>query len=282
MTANGYKLDIMVPTHGHVEKTIKCIERIYQCTPTPFHLIVVDDSTDLTPLYIASLKQSNDNITFCHSDEPYKSGNQFFNIAISKMKTPYLATVMNSETVEPEWEVEGLKLMDSNSEIGIVCFKCLFPDTGRIESAGIRMVKWLPTDIGRDLPAQRLSTNYEVEACQWAFALLRKEAVDGQLDEDLMYGFKGVDDVDNCFVIKDKGWKIWYCGHGSGYHDPKATRVDDSLEGKNENAYNMELFYKRWGYWEDFQKEMLGLDLKYMLHTGPIKSGAGEVPPVVE
>ncbi len=266
MSDEGYKLDVIVPTHEHLELTVKCIERLYLCTPSPFHLIVVDDSTDLTPLYLADLKQRNSNVTYVHSDVPYRSGNQFFNIAISHMKTSYLATVMNSVTVEPEWELEALKLMDSNPKIGVVGFKCLFPATGLIESAGIKMQKWLPCDIGRDLPSHRLSGIYQVDACQWALALLRKEAVEGNLGEDVFNGFKGVDDIDNCFVVKDKGWEIWYCGLGVGYHAPKATRMDNTLDGKGLNAENMIQFYKRWGFYEEFQKECINVKEEDLLH----------------
>ncbi|KKM19021.1 hypothetical protein LCGC14_1659830 [marine sediment metagenome] len=264
-----YKLDIIVIAHNHLELTMKCVERLYACTPTPFHLIVVDDSVDLTPLYMADLKQKNPNITYIHSDEPYKSGNQIFNIGIKHSVTPYMATVMNSMTVEPEWEIEALRLMESNSKIGIVGFKCLYPETGLIESAGIRMIKWLPCDIGRDLPSHRLTSIYQVEACQWAFALLRKEAVEGNLDEDLFNGFKGVDDIDNCFVVKDKGWEIWYCGYGIGYHAPKATRMDNTLDGKELNAENMTTFYKRWGFYDDFKKSVENVQEIDLMHTVP-------------
>ncbi len=246
-----YKLDIIVPTHNHLYRTINCLAALYANTTEPFHLIVVDDSTDLTPEYIESFKK--DNITFVHSDVPYKSGNQIFNEGIKEALTPYIATVMNSVLVEPEWEIEALKLMDRHLKIGVIGFKCLYP-SGLIESAGIRMLKWLPVDIGRDEPSHRFSGIYQCDAVQWAFALLRKEAVEGNLDEDMFNGFKGVDDIDNCFVIRDKGWDIFYCGEGVGYHEPRATRGDNTIIGRDLNAENMTLFYKRWGYLDMFQE----------------------------
>jgi len=131
------------------------------------------------------------------------------------------------------------------------------------------MVKWLPTDIGRDLPGHRLSGIYPVDAVQWAFALLRKEAVKGNLDEDLFNGFKGVDDIDNCFVVKSKGWDIFQCGLSVGYHAPKASRGDNSFDGKKLNAENMTTFYKRWGLYDDFQKEIKGLTEEDLIHQFP-------------
>lgn len=267
-----YKLDIIVPAHNRLDLIMKCIDALYVCTPSPFHLIVVDDSTDLTPLYMADLQKSRNNLTYIHSDVPYKSGNQIFNIGLANTETEYAATVMNSVTVQPEWEIAALKLMDEHPKIGVIGFKCLFPEylSGNIESAGIRMAKWLPVDIGRDLPSHRLSGIYQVEAVQWAFALLRVEAVKGNLDEDLFNGFKGVDDIDNCFVVKDKGWDIFYCGMGVGYHDPKATRGDNSLEAKKLNAENMTTFYKRWGYYEAFQNQLKDLTEVDLIHQMPI------------
>ena len=248
------RMDILVPTHGRLDLTIKCIDTIYAHTQTPFRLIIMDDSTDLTPLYGEQLAKERPNVIFIHSDVPYKSGNQFFNVGLSRAESPYVALVMNSVRVEPEWEVVALNLMEQNPEVGLIGFKCLFPDC-KIESAGIRMVKWLPTDIGRDMPSHRLSTVYEPDAVQWAFALLRKEAAVGNLDENAFHGFRGWDDIDNCFVLKSKGWKILYCGLGVGYHEPRATRGSSTPQAAQENKENGEAFYKRWGFWDEYQKE---------------------------
>ncbi len=265
-TSNLVPIDIMVPTHGKLELTIDCINSIYAFTKAPFHLIVVDDSTDLTPLYIRSVQKVHDNLTFLHSDVPYKSGNQFFNIALEHCKTPYLATVMNSMTVEPDWEIIALQLMQNDPKVGVIGFKCLFP-TGLIESAGIAVVNYTPTDIGSYFAGHRQTLVYECLAVQWAFAMLRVEAVKGLLDEDLFNGFKGWDDIDNCFMVRKHGYKVLYDGMGAGYHHPRQTRGDNTEEGAILNLQNAEIFYKRWGYWDMFKsvnplyKEMVTKDV---------------------
>lgn len=248
-----YQLDVIVPTHGRLDLTMQCLGALYENTFAPFHLIVVDDSVDLTPLYFADLLKTRNNITYIHSDVPYKSGNQIFNIGLANAKTEYVATVMNSIRVEPEWETTALELLRQKPKVGLVGLKCLLP-SGRIESAGIQMVKWLPTDMGRELPGHRLSGLYSPDAVQWAFAIGRKSAMEGNLAEDVFHGFVGWDDIDNCFVLKDKGWKVLYCGQGVGYHAPRATRGNNSKEAEQKNRENGEVFYKRWGFWEEFQK----------------------------
>ncbi len=249
-------LDIVVPTHGKLELAITCLNALYANTSVPFHLIVVDDSNpdeDLTPEYFKRLQKQQSNLTYIHSEEPYKCGNQTFNIAISKMTTPFLATVVNSVRVEPDWETVALQLMKDDSKLGIIGFKNLLLN-GHIESAGIVMLGYTPIDCGLDFPGHRLCNVYEVPAVQWSFALHRKEAIMGNLDEHIYHGFLGWDDVDNCFVVRSKGWKIVYCGMGAGYHATRATRSNGSVEALRKNQENARTFYKRWGYWEQFVK----------------------------
>ena len=250
-------IDIIVPTHNHIELTIPCLDYLYRYTKEPFNLIIVDDSTDNTPEYIESLEY--DNITFLHSDEPYKCGNQIFNTGIKVCKEKYVALVMNSVSVEPNWEAQALLLMDSAPDVGIIGFKTLHPD-GTIESAGLRLVDAETidrkdyeistksfSDIGKHEPGHRHSLIYECDAVAWAFCLLRREAVP-VLEENIYHGFLGWDDVDNCYVIKKNGWKILYCGTGVGYHKARATRDDPSEEADKKNRENAYRFFERWGF----------------------------------
>jgi GT2 family glycosyltransferase len=256
-TNNLPSIDIMVPTHGKLELTMKCIQALYAHTKTKFNLIIVDDTTpeeDLTIEYCKRLEKKYTNVTFVHSDVPYTSGNQFFNIALKHCKTDYMATVMNSMQVEPEWDVVALSIMESDTKIGTIGFKCLFPN-GTIESAGIAMSGYTPVDIGRDYPGHRITSVLEVLAVQWAFALHRRTALLGNLEEDVFNGFKGWDDIDNCFALRKKGWKVFYCGMGVGYHEPRSTRGDNTERARILNLQNAHAFYKRWGYWEKYLKD---------------------------
>ena len=246
-------IDIVVITHNKLELTVSCIAALYENTTVPFHLIVVDDSTDWTPQYFEWLKTQHENITFIHSDTPYREGNQIFNIAMEHGDTPYLVTVMNSVRVEPDWEGVALKLMTQNPKIGAIGFKCLFPN-GLIESAGIGLIGFAPVDIGKWEAGHRRSCVYECQAIQWSFALLRKEAI-GKLEENIYNGFKGWDDIDNCFTLTKRGWQVWYNGLGVGYHTPRATRgnSNEELETYKANHENSIIFYKRWGLWGKVQ-----------------------------
>jgi GT2 family glycosyltransferase len=258
------RIDVIMPTHGRIDLTTRAIHALYENTSAKFHLIIVDDSDDLTPIYIEALQKEKGNITFIHSDEPFKCGNQIFNIGLEHCKYDFVATVMNSVFVEPEWEMVAIKLMKENPKIGAIGFKCLFP-SGVIESAGIGMMGFTPVDLGREYPGHRLSSVYECPAVQWAFALLRKEAIKGNLEEDVFNGFKGWDDIDNCFVLRKNGWKVFYCGLGCGYHEPRSTRGSDTIESHQANRQNAEAFYKRWGYWDKYTGSSQAVENKKIL-----------------
>lgn len=263
-------IDIIVPIHGRLDLTIKCVKALYTNTSVPFHLIVLDDTPDdksepdaVSIEYFKRFKEKHGNVTYIHHDVPYKEGNEFFNEGLKHCKYDFVAVVMNSVVVEPEWEIVATQFIKNNPKVGIVGFKCLFP-SGAIESAGIAMMGFTPVDIGRDMPGYQLSSMYERVSVQWAFALLRKEAVVGNLHEGVYHGFVGWDDIDNSFVVRSKGWQIWYCGLGIGIHESRSTRGKDTIDALKSNRENAEIFYKRWGYWDLYQKanEIGNLHLK--------------------
>ena len=106
----------------------------------------------------------------------------------------------------------------------------------------------------------------------WAFALHRKKALIGNLEEDVFNGHVGWDDIDNCLVLKSKGWKVIYCGQGVGIHLPRATRGSNSMEAGRLNQENAHKFFKRWGLWDTYigahrmdVKELLKFETKDQL-----------------
>ena len=259
-------LDIILPVHGRPELTKQAVDAIYAHTQSPFHLIVMDDTEasirdgafnpispeDLTSPYFEQLVKKHSNLTWVNSPTVWKTGNEFFNKGFALCKYDFVATVMNSVRVEPDWERVALRLMKDDPTIGIVGIKNLFP-SGLIESAGIVFQGHIPTDFGRDQPGHRLNHVMEMQAVQWACALMRKVAVVGALDESLFEGHVGWDDIDNCFAVRARGWRIVYSGAGAAYHAPRASRGNNSLTAFLKNRKNAEVFYKRWGFWDMYK-----------------------------
>lgn len=251
-----YRLDVIVPTHGRLEQTIRCMRALYRNTVVPFHLVVMDDSTpdmddgtDMTPQWFEHFCSLHDNITYVHSDKPYKSYNEMLNEGLKLCETPYVAHAGNSLAVGAGWDFFGLRVMRFNPQIGIIGFKLLDASTGLIESAGIVQGNGsVLVDAGNGGPNHKHSETYECMAVAFALVLMRREAALGSLVENLYHGFKGMEDLDACFVMREKGWKVFYCGLGKGYHNICATRGSSNILPQIQNLENKGVFAKRWGY----------------------------------
>lgn len=255
------ELDIIVITHGHLDLTVRCVKAFYEYTSVPFHMIVMDDSTpdmddgtDLTPEWFEKFCVKHDNIEFVHSPTPHKTSLSLLNKALERCQTEYAVLSVNSNTPEPEWDMAGLQVMKSNPKIGALGFKSIRLGTELIESAGLALSVDGTTlsDIGRGQPGHRFSKVYQCDAVQWAFVMMRVEAAKGNLGADVYNGWKGWEDFESCFAMRSKGWQIWYCGLGVGYHKTLATRVATCQNDIVLNLQNREIFAKRWGLWQKY------------------------------
>ena len=260
--------DVLLPAYGNLVLTLESAHTLYNNTVSPFHLIILNadrpDDYGLTHKWALEFQKTHQNVTYCHRPYNWKEGNQFFNLGLKYCQTDYVVTMMNSITVEPYWEKVALSIMENDPKVGSIGFKCLFPN-GLIESAGIIFNGVLPSDFGRDEPGWRHSeSKVEMPCAQWAFAMHRRKAIEGNLPEGIFNGHVGWDDIDNNMCVRSKGWKVVYCGQGVCIHKPRATRGSNTSEAYLKNQYNAHTFYKRWGLWEKYL-EGIKMDVKDLL-----------------
>lgn len=243
------KLDIILATHNHLDLTIRAIDALYAYTNAPFRLIVVDDSTDLTATYLFKLGGEKDNLKLIHSDVPYTHHNQIIQTGLDHAESDIVGYLGNSTRVEPNWLDVALPLMKQDLSIGITGFKLVY-ESGSIEHAGIFWTPDMPHhyNIGVNEPGHRLTFIREVPAVGWALVLIRRAALIEPLDTKIYHGFRGYDDVDACFEMKKRGWKVIYCGIGAAYHSAGATRHENADEKFSQEAEeNRQTFLERWG-----------------------------------
>jgi len=268
--STGYTplFDVLLPTYGNMVLTLECVHTLYNNTVSPFHLIILNadrnDDYGLTHKWALEFQKTHQNVTYCHRPYNWKEGNQFFNLGLKYCQTDYIVTLMNSVAVEPYWEKVPLEIMKNNPTAGSIGMKCLFPN-GLIESAGIVFNGITPSDFGRDDAGWRHSeTQVEMPCVQWAFAMHRKQAILGNLPEDVFEGHVGWDDIDNNMCVRSKGWKVVFCGQSVGIHKPRATRGSNTSEAFLKNQHNAHTFYKRWGLWGKYL-EGIKMDVKDLL-----------------
>ncbi len=244
------QIDVLLLTHNKLRNTLQCLESLSQNTPQKYRLIVVDDSTDLTPAYFNSQFHADYpgvDMKYLRPDKPFTSGNQAINFAMPTVESEYFVFLCNSTFVEPDWLTGALWIMDGEPKAAIVGFKLLFWLSGMIIEAGeqIDPVTCFRPNIGMYEPGHRYCSIREVPAIGWAVVLIRKAAM-FHLDEDFLIGFRGADDTDNCLEFRKRGWKIYYNGMGAAYHIMHSCQGGGTDKGVKEMTENYLRFAEKW------------------------------------
>ena len=244
------EIDIILLTHNKLENTIRCVEALYQNAGVPFKLTVIDDSTDgLTPLYFQHLK----NVNYVRPDVKIKSANQVLNIGLKLTQSDPFMFLGNSTFIEPEALPTALDFMKCEPKIGLVGFKVVSPNDGRLMDAGGFERNRLMNFEG----GHRYNIVAEVPIIGWAAVVIRRATLPEEgLDEDYYIGFRGIDDTDNCLEIRKRGWKIVYMGLGVVLHQPESSEAKvvegtmvnvSAMQRRMDGVENAERFKKKWG-----------------------------------
>ena len=237
-------LDIIMATHNHLEYTIQAIEALKRNTMGEYRLTIIDDSTDFTPSYIWSLR--DDKIRYIRPKEVIIEGNQNINIGLKNTTSNPVVFMAQNTFVEPCWDVMSQQIFRDNDKVAIVGAKLLYQN-GLIEHAGIVASDYGWGDIGRNEPGHRYSYNCEVPAVGFALVFINREAFPNGMPEKLYpYGFAGPDDVDICYSVRKRGWKVVYCGQCCAYHIANAVRnKGEDYAMKQQECCRF--FLSRWG-----------------------------------
>lgn len=226
----NYAFDVLLITHNNLGQTIQCVESLYEHTASfAFHLTVLDDSTDVTPHWFEWFKkQGHDNIQVLHSNKPFKAPDEILNVGLKNTSCPFVVVLTNSTQVRRSWIGSALKIMEGKQDVGVVGFKTIkAKPNGLIENAGLLLYDNEARSIGLDEEADLYSYIYEVDAVGCSCCLFRREAVKDGFDYSAYLPFGGFEDIDFCLQLKERGWKIIYCGYGSVKHNGAVTREKD-------------------------------------------------------
>ncbi len=237
------EVDIFVIAHNHLELTIECLDALYANTEIGFKLTVIDDSTDLTPLYMEQFQKEHDNVQYIKLDDPNLSGGQKGNLVMSKTNLDYIIPMSNSITVEPRWLDVPLALIKNYPDIGAVGFKDVTIH-GLISNAGIVIGKNQVVCVGVGELGYRYNFIYEVDAIGCGIFNRKALVSIGGYDQGYVpYG--GIEDVEVSLLLKEKGWKILYCGFSTVVHKHGST-MKESPEYSHRLAKNKQIFESRW------------------------------------
>lgn len=234
------EVSIIIPVFNKVEYTKQCMEALIQNTPgNLYEVIFIDNaSTDGTEEFLKSLKGNVKLITNEENRGFAKACNQGAKVA----SAPYLLFLNNDTEPQSGWLEKLLKVLDKDSSIAAVGSKLLFPDS-TIQHAGVIVIndKKLPDPlVARHIyyqqPAALREANLMVtyQALTAACLMFRKSAFEevGGFDEEYWNGYE---DIDLCFKMRAKGWKLVYqpesvvIHHESKSGSERFSRVNDNI-----------------------------------------------------
>ncbi len=264
-------LSIVIVSYNTKDLLKECIESIYKNSKDlSLEIIVVDNNSYDGSVEMISknfkdviLVKNKENLGFSKAN----------NIGVKKSSGKYVL-FLNSDTLVKENTLRYMvKFMDEYKDAGAATCKLKMPN-GKIDDASHRgfptpwnsfvhfsgLSKIFPkTKIfgGYNLSYLDFDKTHKIDALAGAFMIVRRTAGEqvGWWDED--YFFYG-EDIDFCFMLKQKGWEIYYVPQvnilhykgvtgGIKKHSKHITTADEEtrIKSQKERFRAMRLFYKK-------------------------------------
>ncbi|RJQ26264.1 glycosyltransferase family 2 protein [Candidatus Parcubacteria bacterium] len=230
---NNIDISIIIVSYNTKDLLLNCIRSIVDTVKkTKYEIIVVDNaSTDGTCGAISNFKFQPrlnrgqiSNFKLIKSDKNigYSAAN---NIGVKQSKGRFVL-FLNPDTLIYEKTIDGMvKFMDENEKVGAAtCFVELpnkelddaahrgFPTPWRAFSHFSYLSKIFPQQklfSGYSLSHLDLEHSHDIDACAGAFMIVRREAGEEVKWWDESFFWYG-EDLDFCYRLKEKGWKIFF------------------------------------------------------------------------
>ncbi|MEK7091004.1 MAG: glycosyltransferase family 2 protein [Patescibacteria group bacterium] len=235
-------LSIIILSYNVKKKLLDCLASIPK--HSGWEVIVVDNASTDGSAQIATIKNKT-NLGFA-------VGN---NVGIRKSLGEYVLLLNPDTIVYPKTIETVLKYMQSHPEVGVATCRVELPD-GSLDYSCHRN---FPDPVGSFLHfvgLRRLSkysstrvpnTIHEIDSLTGAFAMIHRIAGDevSWLDEDY---FWNAEDIDFCYKLKEKGWKVMYIPDVKITHF-KGSSVRATASGRSRWAIDstaaMSTFYRK-------------------------------------
>ncbi|OGH06242.1 MAG: hypothetical protein A2171_02960 [Candidatus Levybacteria bacterium RBG_13_35_9] len=227
-------LSIVILNFNSKEFALRCVNSIKKhykekLADNTYEIFVVDNaSSDGSKQVFEKISD----IIFIYNNKNlgFSKGN---NTAVNKTKGRYVLFLNPDTIVHKNTLSKMIDFMDSHKEAGAATCKVLMGN-GEIDDASHR---GFPTPwnslmffigLSKLFPKSKIFNGYqmgwldmnkthEINVLAGAFMMVRREAGDevGWWDED--YFFYG-EDIDFCYLLKEKGWKVYYVADTSVFH----------------------------------------------------------------
>lgn len=257
--AESPDLTIIILNYNVKELLIKCLESIFKSKTDKdqWQIIVVDNASSDGSVEAARERYKDIEILQNKRNLGYAAGN---NAAIPKVKAPVILflnpdTVIVGKAIQKTYEY-----LMSNPDIGAVTSKVELPN-GKLDYSCHRgfPTPWNSfcyfSGLSKLFPKLKLFSGYtatyldihkthEIDALTGAFMMVRKIAGDqiGWWDTD--YFWNG-EDIEFCFDLKAKGWKIYFYPEEKIIHFKGSSAKKERSKTISHGASAMRIFYMK-------------------------------------
>ncbi len=246
---------LIIPTRNHLKELKRCLDSIEANTDYPvYEILVVDNGSDCpeTLTYLRQL-ESNGKARVLHYDAPFNFS-AINNAAVSNVESDLVGFLNNDlEVISRGWLCE-MAALAVREDVGAVGAKLYFAD-GTLQHGGVVLGihgcaehwnKHAPGDapgLGGQAWLRR-----NVSAVTAACLLMRRELyldVGGLDAENLAIG---MNDVDFCLRLRDRGRLNIWTPHAQLYHYESLSRgYDDTPEKISRLRREIEFLREKWG-----------------------------------
>lgn len=261
---NSPLVSIIILTRDGINYLKTLFENFHEtiCYPN-YEIIVVDnDSSDETIPYLKKLSEKLP-ITIIENktNESFSEAN---NKGVEQSNGEYVLLLNNDMEPIYGWLNHMMKTYMESPEIGIVGAKLIYPfrendpTSLTTQNEGIRYTELngflnpndgfiVPYNIKEGDVFDNDDKNQELASVLGASLLIKKELYQevGGLDDEYVYNYE---DIDLCFKIIEKGYKVLYTPKAKLYHYYQATRKEGFDLSPNDMKNRINL-YRKWNTW---------------------------------
>lgn len=264
------ELSIIILNYNVKELLLNCLESIFQSKGKLdlWQVIVVDNASSDGAMEAVKSKYPQVELVENKTNLGFAAGN---NVGVKKAKAPVIL-FLNPDTIITDHAIQkSLEVLLSNPDFGAVTCKIELPDS-RLDyschrgfptpwnsfayfSGLARMFPKWPIFSGYTASYLDIDKPHEVDCISGTYLMVRKIAGEqiGFWDED--YFFNG-EDIEFCYSLKEKGWKIYFQpdvkiihfkGSSSGLWQTSAKEVEKGtkLTAATHAASAMRIFYRK-------------------------------------
>jgi GT2 family glycosyltransferase len=211
-------LSIIIVNWNTAELLVQCLESVYKNgSRYSLEVIVVDNgSSDGSPSLVAEkfpdviLIRNDQNLGFAPAN----------NQGLCRGTGRYFM-LLNSDTIVLPGVFDAMiQLADEHPDVGVLGPKLLNMDN-TVQESWASFPSFLSELLGKDfrvsMPVPNVPNAYDVDIVKGACMLVRSETIAdvGQLDGDFFFYSE---EIDWCYRIKKKNWRVWYLTDIEIYH----------------------------------------------------------------